>query len=80
MIFALFLGSRLGALLGLPMPEVRAIDVSEWLITNTPELRVESVGFSVPCVAGLQLASRYAADLPGTGCPAAAAGGSAQFQ
>lgn len=63
MLVSEFLGSRLGTLLGLPMPEVRVIDVSGWLITNTPELRVESVGFSVPCAAGLQLASRYVADI-----------------
>lgn len=58
-----FLGSRLGVLLGLPMPEVRVIDVSEWLITNTPELRIESVGLPLPCAAGLQVASRYACDI-----------------
>lgn len=58
-----FLGNRLGILLGLPMPEVRAIEVSEWLITHTPELRIESVGFSAPCTSGLQLASRYVADV-----------------
>lgn len=58
-----FLGSRLGVLLGLPMPEVRAIDVSEGLIAHTPELRIESPGLSVPCAAGLQLGSRYVADV-----------------
>src|SRR5215471_11939038 len=42
-----FLGSRLATFLGLPMPEVR----------------IESVGFSVPCASGLQLASRYVADV-----------------
>lgn len=63
MLVSEFLGSRLGVLLGLPMPEVRVIDVSEWLINNTPELRIESVEFSVPCAAGLQLASRYVTDI-----------------
>src|SRR5262249_23014601 len=58
-----YLGSKLGVLLGLPMPEVRVIDVSEWIITNTSDLRIESAGFSVPCASGFQLASRYVADV-----------------
>jgi hypothetical protein len=58
-----YLGSRLGVFLGLPMPEVRVIDVSEWLIANTPELRIESAGLKIPCATGLQLASRYVADV-----------------
>lgn len=58
-----YLGNRLGNLLALPMPEVRVIDVSEWLISNTPDLRIESAGMSIPCTAGLQLGSRYAADI-----------------
>ena len=53
-----YLGSRLGAYLGLPMPEVKIIDVSEWLITHTPDLRIETAGLSVPCASGLQLAGR----------------------
>jgi hypothetical protein len=58
-----YLASRLGVSLGLPMPEVKVIEVSEWLITNTPELRIESAGHSIPCASGLQLASRYVADV-----------------
>src|SRR5215470_17540273 len=58
-----YLGSRLGVLLGLPMPEVRVIEVTDWLIAHTPELRIESVGFSAPCASGLHLASRYVADV-----------------
>lgn len=57
-----YLGSKLGTLLGLPMPEVAAIDVSEWLINNTPQLAIETSGMFVPCAAGLQLGSRYAAE------------------
>jgi hypothetical protein len=45
-----------------PMPQVAAIEVSDWLIENTPELRIESAGMSIPCRSGLQLASRYVAD------------------
>jgi hypothetical protein len=57
-----YLGSRLGTFLGLPMPEAKVIDVPEWLITNTPDLCIETGGATVPCTPGLQLASRYAAD------------------
>jgi hypothetical protein len=57
-----YLATRLGILLGLPMPEVRIIDVSDWLIANSPELCVETAGHSTPCTSGLQFASRYAAD------------------
>ena len=57
-----FLASRIGTCLGLPMPQVAAIEVSDWLIENTPELRIESAGMSIPCRSGLQLASRYIAD------------------
>jgi hypothetical protein len=57
-----YLATRLGILLGLPMPEVRIIDVSDWLIANSPELCIEDAGKSRPCASGPQLASRYAAD------------------
>jgi hypothetical protein len=57
-----YLGSRLGAALGLPMPAVTAIDVSEWLINNSPELKIETGMTLVPCASGLQFGSRYAAD------------------
>ena len=39
-----FLASRLGLYLGLPMPEVAVIYVSDWLIENTPELRFDVAG------------------------------------
>ncbi|HEY6250390.1 MAG TPA: HipA family kinase [Candidatus Angelobacter sp.] len=57
-----FFASRIGSFLGLPMPQVAAIEVSDWLITHTLELRIESAGLSVPCESGVQLASRYVAD------------------
>jgi len=57
-----YLGSRLGSFLGLPMPEVRIMEVSEWLITNTPALRIEIGSISLPCTPGQQLASRYVSD------------------
>ena len=57
-----YLASKLGLHLGLPMPQVEVIEVSEWLVTHTPELHIEIAGCSTPCSSGLQLASRYVAD------------------
>ncbi len=57
-----FLGSKLGSFLGLPMPDVRVIEVSDWLIERSPEMRIDAAGLRVPCAAGSQLGSRYVAD------------------
>jgi len=57
-----YLGTNLGRLLHLPMPEARIMEVSEWLIENTPELKVDLNPRSVPCASGLQFASRYVGD------------------
>lgn len=57
-----FFATRLGAWLGLPMPEVAVIEVSDLLITNTPDLRIDLAGVTTPCSSGLQLASRYVVD------------------
>src|SRR5215472_9258966 len=51
--------TSLGLWLGLPMPPVAAIEVSHWLIDNTPELRIQLAGSEVPCSSGLQCGSRY---------------------
>src|SRR6267154_5503544 len=51
--------SRLGQWLGLPFPRVEVIEVSDLLIADTEELRVETVGEVTPCSSGLQLASLY---------------------
>lgn len=56
------LASRLAERLGLPVPITEVIEVSEWLIRNTPELRVELAGNSVPCSPGLQFGARYVCD------------------
>jgi hypothetical protein len=53
----------LGRWLGLPMPETAAIEVSQWLIENTPELRIQLATGEVPCSSGLQFGSRYPCDL-----------------
>jgi hypothetical protein len=57
-----FLATRLGLWLGLPMPQVAVIEVPEWLIANTPDLRIELAGAATPCSSGPQLASRYVVD------------------
>jgi len=57
-----YLAAKLGQALDLPMPEVRIIEVSEWLIQNSPELKIDSGVRPVPCASGLQLGSRYVAD------------------
>ena len=57
-----FLASKIGLLLGLPMPEVAVIEVSDWLVNNSPELHVENGGHTTPCSSGPQLGSRYVAD------------------
>lgn len=54
--------SRLGRWLGLPIPEVAVIEISDWLIEHTPELRFEIAGHSVKCKSGRHLGSRYPVD------------------
>jgi hypothetical protein len=53
------LATRLGLALGLPMARVEVIEVCEWLIANTPDLRIQLAGSEIPCQSGLQLASLY---------------------
>jgi hypothetical protein len=54
--------TNLGRWLGLPMPRVEVIDVSNWLIVQTDDLRVELGRAVIPCSSGKQLASLYAGD------------------
>lgn len=51
--------TALGLRLGLPLPPVRVIEVSEWLIEHTPDLRIHLAGRQIPCHSGKQLASLY---------------------
>lgn len=57
-----FLATKLALSLGLPMAGVQVIEVPTSLVADTPELRIEVDGTVLPCKAGLQLGSRYAAD------------------
>lgn len=54
--------TRLAQWLGLPVPQVDVIEISDWLIANSPELRVHVGATSVPCSGGRQLGSLYCCD------------------
>jgi hypothetical protein len=56
------LATRLAERAGLPVPRAEVIDVGEWLICHTPELRMQLAGRSLPCQPGLQFGSQYVAD------------------
>ena len=56
------LATRLAERIGLPVPVAEIVHVEQWLIQNTPELRMEIGGNSVPCQAGLQFGARYVCD------------------
>ncbi|MGA7847699.1 MAG: hypothetical protein WCA13_01230, partial [Terriglobales bacterium] len=45
--------------LGLPMPRVEVIEVSDWLIEQTEDLRISLGGAKIPCRSGKQLGSLY---------------------
>ncbi len=62
------LATRLGLALGLPMPRVEVIEVSDWLIAHTPELRIQLAGAEIRCQSGKQLASLYVST-EGSGLP-----------
>jgi hypothetical protein len=53
------LATNLGLVLGLPMPRVEVIEVSDWLIEHTEDLRINLGGSKIPCTSGKQLGSRY---------------------
>ena len=53
------LATNLGLALGLPMPQPVVIEVSEWLIEHTKDLRIQLAGEMIPCQSGKQLGSQY---------------------
>jgi len=53
------LATRLGLALGLPMPQVVVIEVSDWLIEHTQELRIQLGDTQIPCQSGKQMGSLY---------------------
>ncbi len=57
------LATRLGAAIGLSVPHSEVIEVTDWLIRNTPDLHMEFRGGQRPCLAGLHFASRWVGGL-----------------
>jgi hypothetical protein len=53
------LATNLGLALGLPMPRVEVIEVSDLLIQQTEDLRISLGGSKIPCRSGRQLGSLY---------------------
>jgi hypothetical protein len=53
------LATNLGLALGLPMPQVVVMEVSERLIEHTPGLRIQLAGSQIACRSGKQLGSQY---------------------
>jgi hypothetical protein len=53
------LATKLGIALGLPMPRVEIIEVSDWLIEHAEDLRIDLGGVKIPCRSGKQLGSLY---------------------
>jgi hypothetical protein len=57
------LATGLGAAIGLTMPHSEVVEVTDWLIQNTPELSHEVKGGSERCRAGLQFGSQLVGSL-----------------
>jgi hypothetical protein len=57
------LASRLALAAGLTAPEPEIIDVSAWLIQNTPELEIDYGRRREPCAPGLNFGSRFVGGL-----------------
>ena len=53
------LATNLGLALGLPMPRVEVIEVADWFIEQTEDLRINLGGSKIPCGSGKQLGSLY---------------------
>src|SRR5580692_262680 len=58
-----FLASRIATAVGLTVPEVVLVEVSSWLVENTPELEIDLGKTQVRCQAGLQFGSRFVGGL-----------------
>ncbi|MFP5237167.1 MAG: HipA family kinase [Acidobacteriota bacterium] len=57
------LATRLAAAVGLTVPPVEIVEVSQWLIDNTPELTIDFGRRREPCRAGLHFGSRFVGGL-----------------
>jgi hypothetical protein len=58
-----FLATRLAALVGLSVPESELVEVTGWLVENTPELEIDLGRTRVKCRPGLQFGSRFVGGL-----------------
>ena len=58
-----WLGIRLAGAVGLSVPEIDLVEVSSWLIENSPELEIDLGTKRERCSAGLQFGSRFAGGL-----------------
>jgi hypothetical protein len=58
-----YLASKLATAAGLTAPEVDLVEVSSWLVENTPELEIDLGRTRVRCQAGLQFGSRFVGGL-----------------
>ena len=58
-----FLACRLAQAAGLSAPDVDLVEVSQWLIANTPELEMDLGERREKCCAGLQFGSRFVGGL-----------------
>ncbi len=56
------LATRLAERAGLPVPQTRVVEVSQWLIEHTTDLRVVAGNAGEPCSAGLQFGARFVVD------------------
>ncbi len=61
------LATRLAERVGLPVPAVEVIEVSEWLVDHTPELNIQLAHETINCQAGLEFGSRYVVAPPWDG-------------
>ncbi len=58
-----FLATRLAEAVGLTVPACDVMEVTDWLVANTPELRMQRTGAEVRCRPGLQFGSRFVGGL-----------------
>ena len=58
-----YLATRLAAKVGLTVPATDVVEVTEWLIANTPELLIQLPGGRERCRAGLHFGSRFVGGL-----------------
>jgi len=58
-----FLASKLASAAGLSVPECDLVEVSSWLVENTPELEIDLGRKRARCKPGLQFGSRFAGGL-----------------